>query len=110
MQNQHDFLAKTALGLFLAGILGPILLICFGINTGGPYILGIACELLALLFACLSWTQRISRIVATVVLCLIAVGSGNFIFFKMNAKSARDSMQARETQARLNAETRATQR
>ncbi|WP_138223060.1 hypothetical protein [Nibricoccus aquaticus] len=110
MQNQHDFLAKTALGLFLAGILGPILLICFGINTGGPYILGIACEFFALLFASLSWSQRISRIVATVVLCLIAVGAGNFILFKTSAKSARDSMQAREAQARLNAEASAAKR
>ena len=71
--------ASLALGLFLVGVLGTVVLMVFSRNDALPFIFGGIALMLALVFGAISWRERLGKgiVISTLVLCaVIAIAVG----------------------------------
>jgi hypothetical protein len=109
-------LAFLSLGLLLAALLGSFVVVAFGHDEVPALGFGVAAGLLSLVFAIVSRSEKISRLVLIIILALLIVGIGSIpiaqcararAFMRERAKMEREaiiqsSLMDRERQRNLN--------
>jgi hypothetical protein len=100
-----ESLARLSLGLFLAGTLGTLLLMTVSCRHDMALIFGGVALVLAFVFGCLGWRQRMGKFVvitlSAVVLVVVLGASAAFLFWGMSRDRAEASARNAEARARL---------
>lgn len=104
MNDDKRIFALISLGLLLTAILGPFLIAALGrdeLAVGFVMVAG----LLALLFGVLSWSERIGRTVAVILILLFLVGGTGFIVVStVSERRARSAAEAQLLRTKAEAE------
>jgi hypothetical protein len=98
MNNNKRIFAFLSLGLLLAALLVPILIAAFG-RQEFAFLFGAVAGLLALVFAALSWSDRIGRTMTIALLFLLVVGGGGTVVIYMIRSQHRAAEEAQAATA-----------
>lgn len=90
--DDHRFLARTALILFIAGITIPFLIAIFASDEIAMGF-GLVSEVLALILGALSWRHRLGKVTVVGVSVLLALSGINYVLFLKAGSAAKKRMQ-----------------